>query len=139
MQYFRRRGMSGGFQFEAKDEAAVIRIVVPRDCNPLGVDTVGGMMVRTPSAFFSFLWTTFCENDSLISHWEHRKRLVPDWQQNVRVSTRLGSWPGRSSPLFPKSVNVTAYEGKVRAPLRSPRMYDSSIFLRQFNGCVDLT
>ena len=79
-------------------------------------------MVRTPSGFFSFLWTTFCENDSFISHWERRKRLVPDWRQNGRVSTSLGELAGNSSPLFPKLVNVMAHEGK-SVPIAKCKMY----------------
>jgi hypothetical protein len=110
----------------------VIEIVVLRDCNHWGFDTAREMMVRTPSAFFSFLWTTFSESDSFISHWERRKRLVPDWRPDFRGVYFAWGAGGNSSPLFPKLVNAVAHEGESLCSIAECKMYGCSIFLRQF-------
>src|SRR5215469_6770732 len=95
------------------------------------------MVLKRPSAFFSFLWTTFCESDSFIQRWERRKRLVPDWRQNVRVSTSLGSWPGKASPRFTQISTRDGARGESPCSVAECKMYSSSIFLRQFNDSVD--
>lgn len=132
----RQKKMRRRLQFGATNEAAVIGIA-RRASNHHGLHTaLEQVVLKRKAPFFHFFGQLFVKVIVLfnIGSVENAQSLTGDKMWGVNFARELAQ---SFQPSVSKLANVMVHEGKVRAPLRSPRCACSSIFLRQFNDSVD--